>query len=110
MKTALLAEYLDRKFDEFDELGCPRIDNKQFKKHLSRNIHLSHYNSRSDCALKKPRSSMIFFPRNQLKIKTNWFRMVLGKVFRCLFTVVILCFYLLASHILRNIMQMVSKF
>ena len=35
---------------------------------------------------------------------------VQGKVFRCLFTVVILCFYLQTSHILRNNKQMVSKF
>ena len=52
-KTEFLAKYLDRKIENLDDLGCPRVENLYFKNYPSCNKHIPHYNSRNHCALKK---------------------------------------------------------
>ena len=52
-KTEFLAKYLDRKIENLDDLGCPRVENLCFKNYPSCNKHIPHYNSRNHCPLKK---------------------------------------------------------
>ena len=51
--TEFLARYLDRKVENLDDLGCPRVENLVFKNYPICNRHIPHNNSMNPCALKK---------------------------------------------------------
>ena len=55
-KADFLAQYLDRRVQNLDDLGCPRVENLHYNKFSNCCKHIPHYNSNNHCALKKSKA------------------------------------------------------
>ena len=55
-KADFLAHYLDRRVENLDDLGCPRVENLHYNRFSNCCKHIPHYNSKNLSALKKIQS------------------------------------------------------